>query len=61
MVTIDDAARGRLLQAAMRVAMEDYPVLVLHEEMVPWAMRKGITYRARQDQDIIAMDIRPGS
>jgi len=59
MVTIDDAARAALLRDAMRTAMDDHAILVLHEEMVPWAMRKGLTYRARQDQDTLAMDIRP--
>jgi len=57
--TIDDDRRGALLGRAMKLVMEDYGIMVLHEENTIWGMRKGITYRPRADGDTYAMGARP--
>ncbi len=58
LATVDDAERAAILQAASRMAMEDYAILPLHYEVTPWAHRVNLTYTPRADQYTIAMDIR---
>jgi peptide/nickel transport system substrate-binding protein len=41
--------------------MSDYPIIPLHFEVTPWALKKGITYKARIDQYTLATEVRPGS
>jgi peptide/nickel transport system substrate-binding protein len=44
LVTVDDAAREKLLQKATEIAMADVGLIPLHYEVSTWATRKGLTY-----------------
>jgi len=59
METMDDAAREKVIQNAMRAAMADVPVAQLHLQKNIWATRKGLTYEARVDEETQAMTVRP--
>ena len=58
-VTADDSAREKLLQQATRMAMEDVAIVPLHQQKNIWAMRKGLTYAARADEENRVFDIKP--
>lgn len=58
-VTADDDAREQLLQQATRMAMQDVAIIPLHQQKNIWAMRKGLTYAARADEENRVADIRP--
>ena len=58
-VTADDGAREKLLQQATRMAMEDVALIPLHQQKNIWAMRKGLTYTARADEENRVFDIHP--
>ena len=58
MGTMDDAAREKIVQDAMRMAMEDVPVIQLHLQKNIWATRKGLTYEPRVDEDTLAMAVK---
>lgn len=59
--TVDEKKREALLQQASKLAMADYPIIPLHFEVTPWALKKGITYKPRIDQYTLATEIRPAS
>ncbi len=59
MATMDDGAREKIVQNAMRLAMEDVPVIQLHLQKNIWATRKGLTYEARVDESTQAMGVKP--
>jgi peptide/nickel transport system substrate-binding protein len=59
MATMNDGARDKLVQQAMRMAMEDVPVIQLHLQKNIWATRKDLTYEARVDEDTQAMGVKP--
>lgn len=59
MATMDDGAREKLVQQAMRMAMDDVPVIQLHLQKNIWATRKGLTYEARVDEQTEAMGVQP--
>jgi peptide/nickel transport system substrate-binding protein len=59
LVTADDGARETLLQQATRMAMDDVAIIPLHQQKNIWAMRKGLSYTARADEQTRAIDIRP--
>jgi peptide/nickel transport system substrate-binding protein len=60
LTTIDDTKRGFMLAAAAEKAIGDLQGLVpLHYEVSTWAMRKGISYRARADQYTFAFEVSP--
>jgi len=59
--TVDDAKREEILRRASKMAMADYPIIPLHFEVTPWAVRKGLTYKARIDQYTLATEVMPGS
>ncbi len=59
--TVDEKKREELLRQASKLAMSDYPIIPLHFEVTPWALKKGITYKARIDQYTLATEVRPGS
>ena len=60
LTTIDDTKRGLMLAAAVEKAVGELQGLVpLHYEVSTWAMRKGITYRARTDQYTFAFEVSP--
>jgi len=52
--TVDDAKRDTLLQQGSKMAMDDQALIPLHIEVTPWAVRKGLSYKARADQYTIA-------
>ena len=59
MRTLDDAAREKLLQQAMQVAMEDVAVIPLHTQKNVWATRRGLVYEPRVDEQTLATSVSP--
>lgn len=59
MATMNDGAREKLIQQAMRTAMDDVPNIQLHLQKNIWATRKGLTYEARVDEDTLAIGVKP--
>jgi len=59
MATMDDGAREKIVQDAMRMAMHDVPVIQLHLQKNIWATRKGLSYEARVDEQTEAMGVQP--
>jgi len=57
--TIDDAKRGALYRRAMDIAIGDAAVIPIHYEKTPWALRQGLTYKARMDQYTLAAEVTP--
>ena len=54
LVTVDDAKRERLLQEAMGVVINDYGAIPTHYQVNTWALRKGLTYLGRTDENTLA-------
>jgi len=46
----DDARREELLRRATRLAMDDLALVPTHIQKALWAMRRGLTYQARADE-----------
>ena len=61
LVTVDPAAREKLLQQSLTLALADLPSIPLHFESSIWAFRKGLTYEGRADQYTLAMSARPAN
>jgi peptide/nickel transport system substrate-binding protein len=60
LTTIDDTKRGLILAAATEKAIGELQGLVpLHYEVSSWAMRKGLSYKARADQYTFAFEVAP--
>ena len=59
LVTVDPAAREKLLQESLAIALADLPSIPLHFESSIWAYRKGLTYEGRADQYTLAMSAKP--
>jgi peptide/nickel transport system substrate-binding protein len=57
--TMDDGTREKIIQQATRKAMDDVPVIMLHLQKNIWAVRKGLTYEPRVDEETRAMSVRP--
>ena len=58
--TIDDIKRGFMLAAATEKAVGELQGLIpLHYEVSSWAMRKGLSYKARADQYTFAFEVAP--
>ncbi len=57
MGTMDDSAREKLIQTAMKTAMDDVPVIELHLQKNIWAVRKGLSYEPRVDEATLAMGV----
>jgi peptide/nickel transport system substrate-binding protein len=57
LVTIDDAARNKMLAEASLMAMNDFGLIPLHFEITTWAMKKGLSYKPRVDQYTLASKI----
>ncbi len=58
LATMDDGARETLIQQAMRLAMDDVPVIMLHLQKNIWASRKDLIYEPRVDEETRAMAVR---
>jgi len=59
LVTIDDAKREALLGEASKILMAEHGIIPIHFEVSVWAMRKGLTYPGRADQNTFAVDVVP--
>jgi peptide/nickel transport system substrate-binding protein len=57
MGTMDDAAREQIVQKAMKLAMDDVPVIQLHLQKNIWATRAGLVYEPRVDELTLAMGV----
>jgi peptide/nickel transport system substrate-binding protein len=58
MATMDDGAREKIIQRAMKLAMDDVPVIELHLQKNIWATRAGLLYEPRVDEETLAMGVR---
>ena len=58
MRTLDDAAREKLMQDAMKLAMDDVAIIPLHTQKSVWATRRGLTYTPRLDEETVAQGVR---
>ena len=61
MGTGDDAAREQVLIAATRMAMEDLAFIPLHIQKNIWAVRAGLSYTARTDEETHVADLVPAA
>ena len=59
LATVDDAKREKLLQAAVKRAMDADIIIPLHYEVTVWAMKKGLNYEPRADQYTLAQKVTP--
>lgn len=59
LATVDDAKREKLLQAAVKRAMDADIIIPLHYEVTVWAMKKGLSYEPRADQYTLAQKVSP--
>ncbi|MBM3526080.1 MAG: hypothetical protein FJX57_24280 [Alphaproteobacteria bacterium] len=57
--TIDRPARERLLQQASALSITDQAFIPLHFQVNIWAMKRGVTYKARSDEYTLAQEFRP--
>jgi peptide/nickel transport system substrate-binding protein len=57
MGTMDDGAREKIIQQAMKLAMDDVPVIQLHLQKNIWATKKGLAYEPRVDEATLAMGV----
>jgi len=57
--TIDDGTREKLLQQAVKMAMDDVAIIPLFQLVNIWAVKRGLTYEARMDERTLAMSVRP--
>ena len=58
---LDDEKRQKLLQQAMAIAMNDVASIPLHFQVATWAMRKGIQYTPRADENTLAFEAHKGN
>ena len=60
LVTVDDAKREALLAEASKIAIQqDHGLIPIHFELSVWAMKKGLTYQGRADQNTLAVGVKP--
>ncbi len=59
LATADDAAREKLLQEATKMAFADVAIVPLHNQKNTWAMKAGLTYVPRADEETRVVDLRP--
>ena len=57
-MTMDDAAREKTIQQAMKLALDDVPVIHLHLQKNIWATRAGVIYEPRVDEQTLAAGVR---
>lgn len=55
--SLDEAKREALHQEAMKVAMEDVAIIPLHTQKSVWALRRGLDYRPRVDEQTQATEV----
>jgi peptide/nickel transport system substrate-binding protein len=59
LATVDRAQREKLAQRASRIAAQDEAIIPLYHQLATWAMRPGLTYRARTDEFTLAQHFKP--
>jgi len=60
LATVDDAKRDALLAEASKIAIQqDHGLIPIHFELSVWAMKKGLTYTGRADQNTLAQGVKP--
>ncbi len=57
MGTMDDGAREKIIETAMKTALDDVPVIELHLQKNIWATRKGLVYEPRVDEATLAAGV----
>jgi peptide/nickel transport system substrate-binding protein len=57
--TLDRDAREKLYFKAIGIAMQELAIIPLHHQVNTWAMRRGLTYNARNDERTMATELRP--
>ena len=57
MGTMDDGAREKIIQQAMKLAMDDVPVIELHLQKNIWGTKKGLVYEPRVDEATLAIGV----
>jgi peptide/nickel transport system substrate-binding protein len=57
--TIDDGRREALLADASKILMAEHGLIPIHFEVSVWALRKGLTYTGRADQNTFGFDVKP--
>lgn len=57
MTAMDRGERDKIVLRAMKMAMEDVPVIMLHLQKNIWATRKGLTFAARTDEETRATGV----
>ena len=55
--TIDDGQRSQLLIQATTLAMSEDAIIPIYYPVQNWALRKGLTYKARADEYTLAMGV----
>jgi peptide/nickel transport system substrate-binding protein len=58
---MDDGQRAAMLAKASELAMADYAMLPIHFEHSVWAMKKGIAFHGRADQQTMPQYITPAN
>jgi peptide/nickel transport system substrate-binding protein len=59
LATVDDAQREKLLAEASEIGIGDLGIIPLHYQVNSWAMKKGLTYKARTDEYTLAHEVMP--
>lgn len=57
--TVDDKQRLKLLQDAAAIAINEYGIIPIHQQVTTWAARKGFAYTPRTDERTHAYGFRP--
>jgi peptide/nickel transport system substrate-binding protein len=57
--TLDDEEREKLLQQAIKMAIDDVGIIPLHQLVNTWAVKKGLQHEPRMDERTRAMDLKP--
>ncbi|MCR0981755.1 ABC transporter substrate-binding protein [Roseomonas populi] len=57
--TLDDAAREKLLQEGVKIAMDDLAFIPLMQLVNVWAVKRGLDYNARADERSVATEAKP--
>lgn len=59
LVSMDPAARNKMLVQAADIISKDVALIPLHFQVSAWAMKKGLTYVGRGDERTYAFDFKP--
>ncbi|MBC9180367.1 ABC transporter substrate-binding protein [Pseudoroseomonas ludipueritiae] len=57
--TLDDEEREKLLQQAIKMAIDDVAIIPLHQLVNTWAVKKGLQHSPRMDERTRAIDLKP--